>query len=464
MDANERFNDELAQFFAGALPAHHIFKLGLPGEILRNTGFPAENEIELAAARLHEKMGYVRHPFAPEDIKNLVSALDAPVAVFSYGDGNKAQNVIVDLQKDGKNFLVGVHFNQEREGTVISSIRTLFNKDNHKWLNWIDGKRNELLYADIKKLQVLVAQQRTNFADVDYLNLKVIDNLIERHRTVKDYYSPSVLKTTQNKGGNEMAVSKVAMVSLLNGNPQMKLSDLQALRAQGQEIDYAADDSRGRNALHLAVEAGADADLLDDLMAQGVDANAKDARGKTPLALAREHNLPWLPAQDAAAHYDNEAAIKSDVDAMKDIARDATAALRSVEWNLAQAVEPENPATPKKEKPANYQEAATKTDADKMTNDLRANIIAVKESQLAVGGGASFAEYVKQFPDDKAIQGLNRPVRQPIRGNFSANFPSRRVKIPRNTLGIASSFFLAKRKIRHENLLTLGYRTGLINW
>ncbi|GHS97452.1 hypothetical protein FACS1894108_03850 [Planctomycetales bacterium] len=57
----------------------------------------------------------------------------------------------------------------------------------------------------------------------------------------------------------------------------------------------------------------------------------------------------------------------------------------------------------------------------------------------------------------------NRPVRQPIRGIFSANFPFRYVKIPCNTLGIVSSFFLAERKIRHENLLALGYRTGLIS-
>ncbi|MDR0867386.1 MAG: ankyrin repeat domain-containing protein [Planctomycetota bacterium] len=201
MDTNERFNEELAQFFAGELPAHHIFKLGLPGEILRNTGFPPNDEIELPAARLREKMSVERHPFDPNEVKNLVSALAEPVAVFGYGDESKAQNVIVDLQKDGKNFLAGIHFNQERDGMVVSSVRTLFNKDVHKWLNWIGGKRNELLYADIKKLQGLVAQQQTNTADVDYLDLKVIENLIERHRAVKDYYSPSALKpTTQNKG------------------------------------------------------------------------------------------------------------------------------------------------------------------------------------------------------------------------------------------------------------------------
>ncbi|MDR0866913.1 MAG: hypothetical protein LBP75_00355 [Planctomycetota bacterium] len=169
---------------------------------------------------------------------------------------------------------------------TISDVRTLFNKDNHKWLNWIEGNtRNDLLYADIKKLQVLVAQQRTNFAEVDYLNLKALDNLIERHRAVKDYYSPSALKTTtqQSKGG-EMATSKVAMVSLLNGNPQMKLSDLQALRAQGQEKKFAPELAaiKAENALRNPVIAVAKNDKGEYVA--GLDAENKNGQKFTQCA------------------------------------------------------------------------------------------------------------------------------------------------------------------------------------
>jgi hypothetical protein len=43
----------------------------------------------------------------PEDIRNLPDLLREAVAVFKYGDSGKAQNLIIDVQKDKKNFLVG---------------------------------------------------------------------------------------------------------------------------------------------------------------------------------------------------------------------------------------------------------------------------------------------------------------------------------------------------------------------
>jgi hypothetical protein len=187
---NEQVNTELTEFETGKLPANHIFHLGRPGEILRNTGFP-DQPIEMAARQLTKKIE--GHQFKPTEILNIVNGLLEPVAVFAYGDSAKSQNVIVDFQKDGKNFLVGVHFNQERHGTIVSDIRTIFNKENEEWLNWIN--QGKLLYADIKKLQAVAAQQRINPAEVDYLDLESINNLIQQNEGVKDYYpaDPSTL-------------------------------------------------------------------------------------------------------------------------------------------------------------------------------------------------------------------------------------------------------------------------------
>ena len=50
----------------------------------------------------------------------------------------------------------------------VNSIRGLFPKDNAEWLNWIS--QNKMLYADKEKIQTLIAQQRINLADVDYLD------------------------------------------------------------------------------------------------------------------------------------------------------------------------------------------------------------------------------------------------------------------------------------------------------
>ncbi|MDR2665380.1 MAG: hypothetical protein LBC21_03775, partial [Oscillospiraceae bacterium] len=150
---SDRFDEELDQY--AETGEEHVFALGKPSKILSRTGFPAR-PIELASSVLDRKMG--KHDYAASDLKGLVLALQEPIAAFSYGDGNKAQNVIVDLSRGEKNLLVGVSF--RGDGADITGIRTLFYKDAAKWLNWIN--QGKLLYADMNKLQALVNQQRTN--------------------------------------------------------------------------------------------------------------------------------------------------------------------------------------------------------------------------------------------------------------------------------------------------------------
>ena len=104
-----------------------------------------------------------------------------PIAVFEYG--KNARNVILELKWGGKNFLVGVHFNQNRGGSEISSIRGLFPKDNAEWLNWISqGKAKYINYRKlepiIKNLQEMIDKQRINPADVAYLDLEDVANIV----------------------------------------------------------------------------------------------------------------------------------------------------------------------------------------------------------------------------------------------------------------------------------------------
>lgn len=134
---NERFNEELQMQIDGALPVGHIYQLGMPGKILLSCGFP-NMPIELSSTNLAEHARKTRHPFELEDVKGIVLAMQKPIAVFSYGDKEKSQNVILELHKDGKNFLVGVHFNQARRNVTVSDIRGIFPKDNAEWLNWIN--------------------------------------------------------------------------------------------------------------------------------------------------------------------------------------------------------------------------------------------------------------------------------------------------------------------------------------
>ncbi|MBQ4328139.1 MAG: hypothetical protein IJC27_00275 [Lentisphaeria bacterium] len=121
--------------------------------------------------------------------------LQKPIGVFSYGDKNKAQNIIVEVQKDGKNFIVGLSLNFQHDGLIVNSIRGLYPKDLHEWLTWIqDGKS---LYLDKEKIQKLIDQQRRNLADVEYLNLDSINNIIQ------NFENPSLsAKKNENSSGD----------------------------------------------------------------------------------------------------------------------------------------------------------------------------------------------------------------------------------------------------------------------
>ena len=201
---SKRFDDELQRQIDGTLPDGHVYQMGRPGAILRSTGVP-DLPIQLSAMRLKEKSLYNRHPFELGDVKGLVKALQTPVAVFSYGDKSRAQNIIVEITSNGKNFLVGLSLNPEVGGRVlnVNSIRNVFPKDTVEWLHWIE--QGKLLYADKQKVQDLIDQQRMTFADVEYLDLN-------RVRSILDSFTNPQAENSQNAGVDfdtpELAIRK----------------------------------------------------------------------------------------------------------------------------------------------------------------------------------------------------------------------------------------------------------------
>ena len=186
---NTRFNEQLEQQANGTLPKGHIYQLGLPGEILRSTGIPAL-PIELSSTRLAEKAAQRNHEFDITDVKELPKAMQNPIAVFSYGNKNKAQNIIVEIERNGKSFVVGLHLNQNRRGLDINDIRGIFPKNNAEWLNWIT--HGKMLYIDKTKIQDLIDKQRTNLAEVEYLDLDSIANI------VKNFENPNIESADEN--------------------------------------------------------------------------------------------------------------------------------------------------------------------------------------------------------------------------------------------------------------------------
>ena len=175
---NDTFNNELQQQIDGVLPEGHIYKMGKPGKILLSTGVP-DLPVQMSATRLMQKATSYGHDFDLSEVKDLVKALQNPIAVFAYGNKTKAQNIIIPLQKDGKNFIVGLSLKPTVNGKAleINSIRNVFPKNNSEWLNWIS--QGKALYLDKEKIQALIDQQRTILADVDYLDLDSVAKIVE---------------------------------------------------------------------------------------------------------------------------------------------------------------------------------------------------------------------------------------------------------------------------------------------
>ena len=73
---------------------------------------------------------------------------------------------------------------QNRNGIEVSSIRGIFPKTNAKWLNWIVQGNAD--YLNKEKIQALIDKQRTNLADVEYLDLDSVAKVVE------NFENPSV--------------------------------------------------------------------------------------------------------------------------------------------------------------------------------------------------------------------------------------------------------------------------------
>ena len=184
-EINNRFNEELEKYQNNELPKGHRFELGMPSAELQSAGFPTL-PISMRSSLLAKKAGAERHPFAPTDLRDLVNAIQKPIAIFNYSKNNM-RNLIVDVSRGGKHFLVGVTLNYKADNIEINSVSGLFPKESHEWIKWIqDGK---VLRIDQKeKVQDLINSLRTNPAESERIGL----NLDDVAKKVKDFENPKL--------------------------------------------------------------------------------------------------------------------------------------------------------------------------------------------------------------------------------------------------------------------------------
>lgn len=193
-EVNDRFNQELQQQIDGSLPEGHVYEMGMPSKYLRSTGI--ENlPIRLSAKVLNIKSNLDRHKYSLATVKNLVKAIQQPWAIFAYGEKNKAQNLIIGIEDNGRQFLVGLSINPTVKGRSleINSIRNVFPKNNHEWVNWIN--EGKLLRVDGKKeIQAVIAKLRMNPVAFDYVDLdnatKIVENFENPTIEEEDLFRP----------------------------------------------------------------------------------------------------------------------------------------------------------------------------------------------------------------------------------------------------------------------------------
>lgn len=183
---NDKFNSDLKSYVEdGVIPENSRFELGFPSDTLLSAGFP-KLPISMRVSLLNKKAGMERHPFSPTDLYNLVDAIQEPLAIFEYTKPNM-RNLIVDLTKGEKHFLIGVTLDYRKGDLAVNSISGLFPKENHEWIKWIqDGKAIRIDKKD--KVLSLINSLQTNPEEAERIGL----NLDFAAKIIKDFENPSV--------------------------------------------------------------------------------------------------------------------------------------------------------------------------------------------------------------------------------------------------------------------------------
>ena len=193
-EVNDRFNSDLKNFIEkGIFPENSRFELGFPSNKLLSAGFP-NLPISMRVSLLNKKAGMERHPFSPSDMYDMVDALQTPIAVFEYTKDNM-RNLIIDLTRNGKHFLVGVTLNYRKGELAVNSISGLFPKENHEWIKWIqDGKAIRIDQKE--KVLSLIDSLRTNPEEAERIGL----NLDSAAKIVRIFKNPNISEENVSSG------------------------------------------------------------------------------------------------------------------------------------------------------------------------------------------------------------------------------------------------------------------------
>lgn len=189
-DITNRFNEELQQQIDGTLPKGHVYRLGMPGDILRSAGLP-NLPIEMSSLRLIHKSNQENHPFELKEIRNLPEAIQKPMAVFKSATRLGSYVVMTEIRQGNKNFVIAIEANRIQGKIEVNSVRSVHPRTMTNILNWIN--EGLLNYADKDKLADWVEEK---IKTRSYLNSSIPADvrklLVSTAKIIKDFDNPTL--------------------------------------------------------------------------------------------------------------------------------------------------------------------------------------------------------------------------------------------------------------------------------
>lgn len=167
-DVNRAFNTELQMQIDDVLPKGHIYKLGMPSDVLLSAGIP-NLPIEMNSDKLSDKSKQNNHPFDLSKVMNLPNAIHSPIAVFDSKTQPGSKVILTEITSGEKNFVVAIraqkHKTSGRRTLLVNEIRSLYPKDTQQISKWIES--GELMrWVDKEKAINWLGKQQFNSADV----------------------------------------------------------------------------------------------------------------------------------------------------------------------------------------------------------------------------------------------------------------------------------------------------------
>lgn len=222
-ETNRRFNEDIDRYNDGTLPIGYRFDLGMPSKWLQAAGFP-ELPISLRKSVIDNKSVLDRHLFEASDLKNLVYAIQRPIAVFPYTKPNM-RNVIVDLKRGSKHFLVGVTLNYKAGDVEINSVSGLFPRDTVDWLLWIQKGKAIQIEQKNKVLDIINSQRNTITVESERLglDLDLVANITTNFKN-----PPLISQTDQHQRQNDQSEGPSELFRTIDLNDEVATEERSA--------------------------------------------------------------------------------------------------------------------------------------------------------------------------------------------------------------------------------------------